>query len=85
MAFAQEHHDHVAGDFIEECVTFPNGAHDDQDAMTQALLRWHVVPRPKIARWEEPLRISPILKRDRQVASYYAVPIMRDRYVALTV
>ncbi|MEP7354201.1 MAG: phage terminase large subunit [Acidobacteriota bacterium] len=27
-------------DFIEECATFPNGAHDDQvDAMTQALLR----------------------------------------------
>ena len=32
-------------DFIEECVQFPNGAHDDQvDAMTQALLRWHEVP-----------------------------------------
>ena len=29
-------------DFIEECVQFPNGAHDDQvDAMTQVLLRWH--------------------------------------------
>jgi phage terminase large subunit-like protein len=28
-------------DFIEECVTFPNGAHDDQvDAMTQALMRF---------------------------------------------
>jgi predicted phage terminase large subunit-like protein len=27
-------------DFIEECVQFPNGAHDDQvDAMTQAILR----------------------------------------------
>ena len=33
-------------DFIEECVQFPNGAHDDQvDAMTQALLRWHMVPQ----------------------------------------
>jgi predicted phage terminase large subunit-like protein len=32
-------------DFIEECVQFPNGAHDDQvDAMTQALLRWHMIP-----------------------------------------
>ncbi len=30
-------------DFIEECVEFPNGAHDDQvDAMTQALLRWNM-------------------------------------------
>ena len=30
-------------DFIEECAAFPNGAHDDQvDAMTQALLRWHM-------------------------------------------
>jgi predicted phage terminase large subunit-like protein len=33
-------------DFIEECVNFPNGAHDDQvDAMTQALLRWNMAPR----------------------------------------
>ncbi len=33
-------------DFLEECVQFPNGAHDDQvDAMTQALLRWHEVPK----------------------------------------
>ena len=32
-------------DFVEECVQFPYGAHDDQvDAMTQALLRWHEVP-----------------------------------------
>lgn len=32
-------------DFIEECVQFPNGAHDDQvDAMTQVLLRWHMAP-----------------------------------------
>jgi predicted phage terminase large subunit-like protein len=29
-------------DFLEECSSFPNGAHDDQvDAMTQMLLRWH--------------------------------------------
>jgi predicted phage terminase large subunit-like protein len=36
-------------DFIEECVQFPNGAHDDQvDAMTQALLRWHEVPKQQI-------------------------------------
>jgi phage terminase large subunit-like protein len=29
--------------FIEECAAFPNGAHDDQvDAMTQALLLWHM-------------------------------------------
>jgi predicted phage terminase large subunit-like protein len=48
-------------DFIEECVAFPNGAHDDQvDAMTQALLRWHTVPRPRIVHWEEPPQISPI-------------------------
>jgi predicted phage terminase large subunit-like protein len=33
-------------DSIEECVQFPNGAHDDQvDAMTQALLRWHEIPK----------------------------------------
>ena len=33
-------------DFIEECAAFPNGAHDDQvDAMTQALLRWNMIPR----------------------------------------
>ena len=30
-------------DFIEECASFPNGAHDDQvDAASQALLRWSV-------------------------------------------
>ena len=33
------------GDFIEECAAFPNGAHDDHvDAITQALLRWNMVP-----------------------------------------
>jgi predicted phage terminase large subunit-like protein len=32
-------------DFIEECVSFPNGAHDDQvDAMTQMLIRWNMAP-----------------------------------------
>ena len=39
-------HPHLApwvNDLIEECAAFPNGAHDDQvDAMTQALLRWHM-------------------------------------------
>lgn len=38
------HPDHApwVNDFIEECVQFPNGAHDDQvDAMTQAILRWN--------------------------------------------
>jgi hypothetical protein len=29
-------------DFIEECVQFPNCAHDDQNAVTQALLRRHM-------------------------------------------
>jgi predicted phage terminase large subunit-like protein len=33
----------------EECVQFPNGAHDDQvDAMTQALLRWHMVQAQQV-------------------------------------
>ena len=48
-------------DFIEECLQFPNGAHDDQvDAMTQALLRCHMVPQETmvcLTRWEQ---ISPI-------------------------
>ncbi len=36
-------------DFIEECITFPNGAHDDQvDAMTQALLRFNMPPPEQI-------------------------------------
>jgi len=36
--------------FIEECAAFPNGAHDDQvDAMTQVLLRWHMMPPQEIA------------------------------------
>ena len=49
-------------DFIEECVQFPNGAHDDQvDAMTQALLRWHMVPQETIVLCVgERVQISPI-------------------------
>jgi predicted phage terminase large subunit-like protein len=48
-------------DFIEECAAFPNGAHDDQvDAMTQALLRWNLVPPQTIVCYNEPYRISPI-------------------------
>jgi len=47
--------------FVEECAAFPNGAHDDQvDAMTQALLRWHMVPQPTAFYFEEPPQISPI-------------------------
>ncbi len=47
-------------DFIEECAGFPNGAHDDQvDAMTQALLRWNMVPTQTIV-YYEPYQISPI-------------------------
>jgi predicted phage terminase large subunit-like protein len=47
-------------DFIEECAAFPNGAHDDQvDAMTQALLRWNMVPR-EIVYYCEPYQISPV-------------------------
>jgi predicted phage terminase large subunit-like protein len=48
-------------DFIEECAAFPNGAHDDQvDAMTQALLRWNMVPDQTIVYCLEPYQISPI-------------------------
>jgi predicted phage terminase large subunit-like protein len=48
-------------DFIEECLQFPNGAHDDQvDAMTQALLRWHLVPQQQtIVYLCDPVQISP--------------------------
>ena len=45
--------------FIEECAAFPNGAHGDQvDAMTQALLRWNLVPAQTIVRYREPYQIS---------------------------
>jgi phage terminase large subunit-like protein len=48
-------------DFIEECAAFPNGAHDDQvDAMTQALLRWNMVPTQQVVYYYEPYQISPI-------------------------
>jgi phage terminase large subunit-like protein len=48
-------------DFIEECAAFPNGAHDDQvDAMTQALLRWHIAVPEVVLTYGEPYRISPI-------------------------
>lgn len=47
-------------DFIEECVQFPNGAHDDQvDAMTQALLRRHMQVEETFEIWlEDPRMIS---------------------------
>ena len=46
-------------DFIEECAEFPNGAHDDQvDAMTQALLRWHMIPQQPLLEMPEPYQIS---------------------------
>lgn len=48
-------------DFIEECAAFPNGAHDDQvDAMTQALLRWNMVPTQRVVYYYEPYQISAI-------------------------
>ena len=50
-------------DFIEECVQFPNGAHDDQvDAMTQILLRWNQAPTEQtiVYRYPEHHQISPI-------------------------
>jgi predicted phage terminase large subunit-like protein len=47
-------------DLIEECAAFPNGAHDDQvDAMTQALLRWNVLPNQAVVCYHEPYQISP--------------------------
>jgi predicted phage terminase large subunit-like protein len=47
-------------DFIEECAAFPNGAHDDQvDAMTQALLRWHMVPEHVVVSYDPDYEISP--------------------------
>jgi predicted phage terminase large subunit-like protein len=48
-------------DFIEECAAFPNGAHDDQvDAMTQALLRWNMIPKETVVCYSVPYQISPI-------------------------
>jgi hypothetical protein len=49
-------------EFIEECATFPHGAHDDQvDAMTQALLRWNIIPREPEYIYQEPYQINPDL------------------------
>jgi predicted phage terminase large subunit-like protein len=47
-------------DFIEECAAFPNGAHDDQvDAMTQALLRWNMIPTgPQFYQFAQPYTIG---------------------------
>jgi predicted phage terminase large subunit-like protein len=48
-------------DFIEECAAFPNGAHDDQvDAMTQALLRWNLVPEQTVVYYAPRYQISPV-------------------------
>ena len=48
-------------DFIEECVAFPNGAHDDQvDAMTQALLYWNTAPQEVVIYLDQGYQISPI-------------------------
>ncbi len=48
-------------DFIEECVQFPNGAHDDQvDAMTQAILKWNEPQETTYTLYMvDPVRISP--------------------------
>ncbi len=47
-------------DFIEECVQFPNGVHDDQvDAMTQSLLRWHMYPPQQLIYLPDIIQISP--------------------------
>jgi hypothetical protein len=51
----------LLNDLIEECAAFPNGAHDDQvDAMTQALLRWNMVPYQQAVYYRELPEISPI-------------------------
>ena len=48
-------------DFIEECAAFPNGAHDDQvDAMTQALIRWNMVPEQTVVYYSPRVQISPV-------------------------
>jgi predicted phage terminase large subunit-like protein len=47
-------------DLIEECAAFPNGAHDDQvDAMTQALLRCHMLPAHQPLYLPDIIEISP--------------------------
>jgi predicted phage terminase large subunit-like protein len=46
-------------DFIEECAAFPNGAYDDQvDAMTQALIRWNIVPEQTVVYYSPRVQIS---------------------------
>jgi hypothetical protein len=48
-------------DFIEECCSLPNGAHDDQvDAMTQLLLRWHAPQEEQVFYYSERVVISEI-------------------------
>jgi phage terminase large subunit-like protein len=45
----------------QPCGAFPNGAHDDQvDAMTQALLLWHMAEEQVIYGLREIIEISPI-------------------------
>ena len=48
--------------FLEECAAFPNGAHGDPvDAMTQALLRWHMAPQDQTFVYLcDPISTSPI-------------------------
>ena len=48
-----------AGDFIEECASFPNGAHDDQvDCMSQALAKLRQI------HFELPAEIEPLLFKE---------------------
>jgi phage terminase large subunit-like protein len=50
----------ATADLIEECAAFPNGKHDDQvDAMTQALLRRHMIPQEIVIQFSQPYQISP--------------------------
>jgi predicted phage terminase large subunit-like protein len=52
---------------IEECCSFPNGAHDDQvDAMTQALNRTRQLPYPLLAQMKELL--AP--RKEKQTVSH---------------
>jgi hypothetical protein len=45
----------------QPCGAFPNAAHDDQvDAMTQALLLWHMAEEQVIYGLREIIEISPI-------------------------
>ena len=61
IEFARRYDEGALNDLIEECAAFPNGAHDDQvDAMTQALLRWNMVPYQQAVTYRELPEISPI-------------------------